>query len=205
MMPASGTSGILALLDSGSSHYRQVELTAHYRPSEWADVNVSYAWSRARGDINALSDTYVPFEAPMIRPNAYGIMPSDIPNRVIVSGLVNLPWKLVVTPLADFHSGFPYSDVDVLQNYVGMPDSLRFPNYFSLDAKLYRDIPVHLPFKEHSKTHKVRVGVFTLNGTNHKNPHDVFNNVSSPIFGEFAGLQRRFTGLTIGLGESTLH
>ena len=205
MMPASGTSGILALLDSGSSHYRQVELTAHYRPSEWADVNVSYAWSRARGDINALSDTYVPFEAPVIRPNAYGIMPSDIPNRVIVSGFVNLPWKLVVTPLADFHSGFPYSDVDVLQNYVGMPDSLRFPNYFSLDAKLYRDIQVHLPFKEHSKTHKVRVGVFTLNGTNHKNPHDVFNNVSSPIFGEFAGLQRRFTGLTIGLGESTLH
>lgn len=202
---ATGTSGVLALLDSGSSHYRQVELTAHYRPSGWADLNVSYAWSRARGDINALSDTYVPFQAPVIRPNAYGVMPSDIPNRVIVSGFVNLPGKFVMSPIADFHSGFPYSDVDVLQNYVGSPDSLRFPNYFSLDAKLYRDIPIHLPFKAHSKNHKIRVGVFTLNATNHKNPHDVFNNISSPIFGEFAGFQRRFTGLTIGLGESTVN
>jgi hypothetical protein len=204
MMPTSGAIGTLALLDSGSSHYRQLELTAHYRPVEKADVSVSYAWSRARGDLNALSDTYVPFEAPVIRPNSYGIMPSDIPNRVIASGTVDLPWNMVITPIADFHSGFPYSNVDVLQNYVGAPESLRFPFYISLDAKLYRDFPIHFPFTENSKKHKVRVGVFTLNGTNHQNPHDVYNNVSSPIFGEFAGFQRRFTGVTIGLGESTL-
>jgi hypothetical protein len=203
VFPVTGTTGILALLDSGSSHYRQAELAIHYRPRDWADLNVSYAWSRARGDINALSETYVPFESPVIHPNAYGIMPSDVPNRVIASGFFSLPWKIVVSPIADFHTGFPYSNVDVLQNYVGTPNTMRFPTYFSLDAKVYRDFPMHLPFKEHSKTHMVRLGFFFLNGTNRQNPHDVYNNVSSPRFGDFAGFQRSFTGFTIGLGESS--
>ena len=203
MLPTTGTIGVLALLNTGSSNYRQAEVTANYQLGEQAEMNVSYAWSRARGDINALSDTYVPFAAPVIRPDVYGVMPSDIPNRLIASGFVHLPWKLVVSPVADLHSGFPYSNVDTLQNYVGAPDSLRFPIYFSLDGKVYRDFSLRLPFKEDSKSHKVRLGVFALNVTNHLNPHDVYNNVTSPIFGQFAGFQRRFTGFSIGFGESS--
>jgi hypothetical protein len=159
-------------------------------------------WSRARGDLNALSDTFVPVQAPVIRPNAYGISSSDIPHRVIAGGLVHLPWwKLSVAPLVDVHSGFPYSPLDLLQNYFGTPNSARFPTYFSLDAKIYRDIMVHIPFFDSAKGRKIRLGVFSLNATNHQNPHDVFYDHASPLFGQFAGNQRRFTGFTLGLGE----
>ncbi len=199
---ATGTSDVLALRNTGTSQYRQAEVTAHYRPSERADLNVSYVWSRGRGDLNALSDTFVPFEAPVIRPNVSGILSADVPNRALAWGFVRLPWwKLFVSPVADMRSGFAYSALDVLQNYVGSPNSLRFPIYFSLDAKIYRDIILHIPFLDKSKGRKVRLGVFSLNATNHRNPHDVFNNVSSPGFGQFAGYQRRFTGFAIGIGE----
>jgi hypothetical protein len=201
-LPTSGTTGVLALTNTGSSEYRQAEVTAHYRPGERADLNFTYVWSRARGDLNALSDMFIPVEAPVIRPNAYGISSSDIPHRVIAGGLVHLPWwKLSMSPVVDVHSGFPYSPLNVLQDYAGTPNSLRFPTYFSLDAKIYRDIVLHLPFLDSSKGRKIRLGVFSLNATNHQNPHDVFYNVTSPLFGQFAGNQRRFTGFVLGLGE----
>jgi hypothetical protein len=201
-LPAPGTTtGFLALEDTGSSHYRQAQVLVRYRPSEHAELNLSYTWSRARGDLNTLSDTFIPVPVPVIRPNFYGVESSDVPNRVLAWGYLTLPWKLVVSPVADIHSGFPYSNIDVQQDYVGIPNSLRFPIYFSLDAKIYRQFTVHIPFKENSKRRKIRVGVYSLDVTNRRNPHDVYNNITSPLFGVFAGLQRRFTGLAIDLGQ----
>jgi Carboxypeptidase regulatory-like domain/TonB dependent receptor-like, beta-barrel len=201
ILPVTGTSGFLALENSGSSRYEEAEITARYRPSERAEVNVSYAWSRARGDLNTLSDIFIPVAAPVIRPNAYGVQPSDIPHRVVTWGYVNLPWKLVFSPVVDLHSGFPYSNVDVQQNYVGVPNRLRFPVYFSLDVKLSREFTLHNPFNERSKPYKIRIGVFSLDVTSRHNPHDVFNNVTAPLYGQFAGFQRRLTGLDIELSE----
>jgi hypothetical protein len=205
--PTTGTNGLLALENTGSAHYRQAEVTARYSPNERAEVNASYSWSRARGDLNTLSDTFIPLQIPVIRPNAYGVQPSDIPNRLLVWGFVHLPiWSLVFSPVADMHSGFPYSDVDVFQNYVGVPNGFRFPTYFSLDVKIYRDFPLRIPFKEHpkGKIRKIRLGVYSIDVTNRQNPHDAFNNtgILPPYgLGQFDGFQRRFTGLAIGLGE----
>jgi hypothetical protein len=201
ILPTTGTSGFLALENTGSSHYRQAQATLRYRPSERAELNLAYTWSRARGDLNTLSDAFIPVPVPVIRPNTYGVEPSDVPNRGLAWGYLTLPWKIVISPVLDVHAGFPYSNVDVQQNYVGLPNSLRFPIYFSLDAKLYRDFTVHIPFKEHSKRRRVRIGVYSLDVTNRQNPHDVFSNIASPIFGQFAGFQRRFTGLAIDLGQ----
>ena len=104
---------------------------------------------------------------------------------------------MVVSPVADVHSGLPYSNVDNQQNYVGIPDSNRFPIYFSLDARLYREFGIHIPHTERSKTHKVRLGVYSTDLTNRQNPHDVINNVTSPSLGRFAGFQRRYTGMVL--------
>jgi len=203
ILPLTGTSGFMVLQNTGTSNYRQAQITARYRPGEHNEVNVSYAWSRARGDLNTLSDTFLPVQAPVIRPNAYGVQPADIPNRVLAWGYVTLPKKFVFSPVADLHTGFPYSNVDVLQNYVGVPDSLRFPVYFSLDVKLSREFTVHMPFKENAKRKKVNIGVFSLDVTNRLNPHDVYNNNGAPLplFGQFAGFQRRLTGLDLNLTE----
>jgi hypothetical protein len=201
ILPMTGASGFMVLKNNGSANYRQAQITARYRPSERNELNVSYAWSRARGDLNTLSDTFIPVQAPLIRPNVYGIQPADVPNRMLAWGYLTLPKKFIFSPVADIHSGFPYSNVDVLQNYVGVPDGLRFPVYFSLDVKLSREFTVHLPFKENAKRRKISIGVFSLDVTNRLNPHDVFNNVASPLFGVFAGFQRRLTGLDLNLSE----
>jgi hypothetical protein len=206
ILPIGGaTSGFMVLQNTGSSNYRQAQITARYRPSERNELNISYAWSRARGDLNTLSDTFIPVQAPVIRSNAYGVLPSDIPNRVLAWGYITLPKKFIFSPVADLHTGFPYSNVDVLQNYVGVPDSLRFPVYFSLDVKLSREFTVHMPFKENAKRRKISIGVFSLDVTNRLNPHDVFNNnnngAPTPLFGQFDGFQRRLTGLELNLTE----
>jgi hypothetical protein len=201
ILPVTGTTGFMVLENTGSSNYRQAQITARYRPSARNELNISYAWSRARGDLNTLSDTFLPVEAPVIRPNAYGVQPADVPNRVLAWGYITLPKKFIFSPVADIHTGFPYSNVDVQQNYVGVPDSLRFPVYFSLDVKLSREFVVHMPFKENAKRKKISIGVFSLDVTNRLNPHDVFNNVTAPLFGVFAGFQRRLTGLDINLSE----
>jgi Carboxypeptidase regulatory-like domain/TonB dependent receptor len=193
----SGGRSMLALTSTGTSRYRRVEATVSAQPSEHTNLNVSYTWSRARGDLNALSDTFVPFEQPVIRPNVSGILPSDVPNRLLTWGAFDLPWKLKFSPVVDVHTGLPYSNVDVLQNYVGVPNSLRFPIFFSLDGRIYREFPLVMPFIGRSNKKKFRFGVYSLDLTNRLNPHDVFSNVTSPLFGQFAGFHRRIDGLVI--------
>jgi hypothetical protein len=82
-----------------------------------------------------------------------------------------------------------------------LPDGLRFPTHFSLDARIYREFPLHLSFMEASSKRKIRFGVYTLNLTNGQNPHDVYNNVASPLFGRFAKLDKRFCGLGIDVAD----
>ncbi len=188
---------VLGLAGSGTAHYEQVEATVHARPVEGSELNVSYVWSRARGDLNALSDFFVPFEQPVIRPNVSGILPSDVPHRLVTWGLFPLPWKLTFSPVVDVHTGLPFSEVDVLQNYLGAPNRLRFPTFFSLDVRVYREFTMHLPFLGRSPHRKLRFGLYSLDVTNHQNPHDVYNEVVSPNFGRFAGFDRRLDGFVI--------
>jgi hypothetical protein len=199
LVKATASDSVLALANTGTSRYRRVKATIHARPFERADFSVSYIWSRSRGDLNTLSDTYTPFEQPVIRPNVSGVVSSDVPNRLVSWGIFQLPWKLTLTPVVDVHTGLPYSDVDVLQNYVGAPNRLRSPTFFSLDARIYREFALHLPFVGRSTKRKIRFGIYTINLTNHQNPHDVFNNVASPLFGQFAGFQHRVDGIVIDI------
>jgi hypothetical protein len=199
VLDPAGGSGLLALKNTGASQYRQADITAHYRFGKRADMSLSYTWSRGTGDLNTLADTLVPFQVPVIRPNVSALLSSDVPNRIVASGFFGLPWKMVISPVADIHSGLPYSNVDVFQNYVGTPNTERFPIYFSLDVRLYREFSFHIPKTEKSKSHKVRLGVYSTDITNRQNPHDVFSNITSPFFGDFAGFQRRYTGLVLDL------
>ena len=132
---------------------------------------------------------FVPFEQPVIRPNDYADLPSNVPDRLVTWGVFKIPWKITASPVIDWHTGFPYSAVDVLENYVGQPDSLRFPTLFSLDLKLSKDLRV--PFLPWVKNHRLRGALGIYNITNNLNPRDVYNNTASPYFGHFAGPQHR--------------
>jgi hypothetical protein len=196
-----GSAGLLGLLPTGQANYHEFEATLHFQPIHQADLNISYIWSRARGDLNTVSDIFLPFEQPVIRPNVSGILPSDVPHRVVSWGVIHLPWSLTVSPVVDVHTGFPYSDVDVLQNYAGVPNGQRFPTFFSLDAQAYRDFHLHVPFLGRGSRHKVRVGLYSINLTNHGNFHDVYNSVSSRFFGQVTGFQRRVDGFILSFAD----
>jgi len=190
---------VFGLANTGISYYHEFEATFRFRPSQRIDLSVSYVWSRARGDLNTLSDTFVPFEQPIIRRNFTSDLKSDIPNRLVSSGIFQLPWKLTFGPAVDVHTGFPYSDIDVLQNYVGKPNGQRFPTFFSLDIKVYREFQLPFTLVGRKKHRTFRVEFYSLNVTNHLNPRDVYNNVASPYFGQFAGFQHRVDGVVINL------
>jgi hypothetical protein len=194
----SGNPALLGMTDTAGSHYHELEATLHYRLREQTDFNVSYIHSRARGDLNSLSSVYVPFEQPVIRPDVYGTLPQDMPDRVVGWGILPLPHGIRVSPAVDVHTGLPYSNTDVLQNYVGAPDSQRFPTFFSLDVKVYREFQVRLPFSGKKRTtRKIRFGLYSINLTNHANPLEVYTNITSPVFGHFVGFQHRVEGFVL--------
>src|SRR6266849_2792560 len=71
-----GDDGLLGLFNTGTGNYHEFEATLHFRPVQHAELNISYVWSRARGDLNTVSNIFLPFEQPVIRPNVSGILPS---------------------------------------------------------------------------------------------------------------------------------
>jgi hypothetical protein len=180
----------LLMTNNGGSRYGEFESTVQVRANKSASFNVSYVHSQARGDLNSFTQEYVPFEQPIIHPNFISALYSDIPNRVVAWGQFKIPWKITASPVFDIHSGFPYSAVDSLQNYVDQPNSLRFPTFMSLDMMLSKDF--RIKFLPWVKNHTLRGSLSIYNVTNHLNPRDVYNNITSPNFGHWAGAQHRF-------------
>ena len=194
-----GAQSFLGLANTGSSHYRELETTVHFTVHGNNEVNASYIRSQTRGDLNNLSSVFIPFQQPVIRPNVYGVLPYDVPNRVVTWGIFSLPKQLKFSPIVDLHSGQPYSDIDTLQNYVGTPNGQRFANFFTLDIKIYRQFRVPFFGSDHGKGkgHHVRLGFYSLNVTNHGNYNAVYNNITAPNFGQFAGFLDRRDGAVI--------
>ena len=187
----------LGLTNTGSSKYHELEASVRYTFRDSDQLKASYIWSHARGDLNNLSSTMTPFAAPVFRPNVYGILASDIPSRFVAWGIFALPWKITLSPLVDVHSGFPYSSIDVAQQYVGIPNGQRFPTFFSLDLKAYRTFRIPYLKGKNGKGHHFRLGAYSLNVTNHGNFSTVYNNVASPNFGQFVGFLYRHEGMTL--------
>ncbi len=193
----SPTNAVLLLSNLGATRYHELETTLRVRHSEKADINISYVNSLARGDLNTLSSVYVPYEQPVIRPNFFGTLPTNVPQRVVTWGRFKIPQKITLSPIVDVHSGFPYSAIDELQNYVGPPNSLRFPTFFSLDVQGTKDFRV--PYLPWLKNHTVRAEMRVFNVTNHGNFRDVYNNVASPYFGNFTGFLHRSYELSLDI------
>jgi Carboxypeptidase regulatory-like domain len=187
----------MGLTNTGSSKYHELETSVRYTFRASDQLKASYIWSHARGDLNNLSSVMIPFAAPVFRPNVYGILASDIPNRFVAWGIFALPWKLTFSPLVDVHSGFPWSPIDVRQQYVGTPNGQRFPTFFSLDLKAYRAFRIPFWKGKNGKDHHFRLGAYSLNVTNHGNFSTVYNNVTSPDYAKFVGFLYRHEGMTL--------
>ena len=170
---------------SGTSRYRQGELTAKVAWRDNQQLVFSYVSSRAEGNQNVFDNFVGNYAEPFIRPATYANLPGDLPNRFLMWGHVKLPFqRFELNPTVEYRNGFPYTAYDAMQNYVGVPNSQAFPNFLSVDARLMRDFRV-------SKSHVVRLSVTGFNLTNHFNALAIHNNVADPQYGVFFGNYHR--------------
>jgi len=107
-----GTNGyaVLGLSHTGNSRYREFQAGPRYRLGQRGNLNVTYLHSQAKGSLKTLSNTYALFEQPIIRPNVNDYLPSDIPDRLLSSGVLQLPRGFIISPVVDLHTGFRYSN-----------------------------------------------------------------------------------------------
>jgi Carboxypeptidase regulatory-like domain len=179
--------GALLLSGTGGGRYRQFETTARMRLSDKRQLFFSYVRSKGRGDLNDFGSYLGTFPVPIVRANQFGDSPADLPNRFLAWGLVNLPRGFRIAPVIEYRTGFPYSILDQNQQYVGVPNTSRFPRFLSVDARLSKDFQVNPKYA-------VRLSVSSFNLTNHFNPEAVHFNTGDPAFGYFFGHRgRRFT------------
>jgi hypothetical protein len=185
--PTTNTGGYL-LSGAGASKYRQLEATARLRlHGENHQLFISYIYSRARGDLNDFNNYLGSFPVPIIRPDEIGNLASSMPNRFLAWGVLQLPLKLRIAPVMEIRNGFPYSNLNALQEYVGIPNSYRFPDFVSVDSRISKDIQINPKYA-------VRLSLASFNLTNHFNPEAVHSNIDDPAYGYFFGHRgRRFT------------
>ncbi len=121
---------------SGDSRYRQGELTAKVAWKDNQQLVFSYVSSRAEGNQNIFDNFVRATPNPFIRPTSYAGLPGDLPNRFLMWGHVKIPFERfeILNPTVEYRNGFPYTSFDAMQNYVGVPNSDRFPKFLSADA-----------------------------------------------------------------------
>jgi hypothetical protein len=182
-----GVTNEIVLNGDGRSRFRQAEITARAAWEGDQQLVFSYARSRAEGNQNGFDSFVGNFATPLIRRNVYSNLPGDLPNRFLVWGNLNVPFKqFKILPIVEYRNGFPWVALDAHQEYVGVPnsDATRFPRFFSADARLMRDFKV-------STKYTVRLSVTGYNLTNHFNALAIHNNVADPNYGVYFGNYHR--------------
>jgi hypothetical protein len=176
----SAGNGLLSLASRGRDFYREFQVTGRYQIHRQT-LNASYVRSKATGDLNDFNQFFGNDPQAVIQPNARGSAAFDAPNRFLAWGELNGPWKLMLMPVLDIHTGFPYSVVNEKRDFVGPRNNERFPRFDSFDLQVLRNFG--LPF--HGKEHTLKVGFGVFNVFNHANYRDVQNDLDSYRFGQF--------------------
>ncbi len=179
--------GLSSLTGSGSSRYRQFETTASVHLGAERELFFSYVRSTVRGDLNDFAGYLGSIPAPIVRPNQVSSLLADLPNRFLAWGVVRLPGGFRIAPMIEYRTGFPYIATDAYQNYAGVPNLTRFPDFLSVDSRFSKDIRVNTKYT-------VRFSISGYNLTNHFNPEAVRSNIADPAYGYLFGQRgRRFT------------
>ena len=175
----------LVLSNHGRARYRELQLLVVYDNQRIGTWNASYVRSNARGDLNSIDNFLGDFPAFVVRPNEYGPQPFDAPHRFLTYGQLRMRYDINISPVVEIRSGFPFSFVNERLDFVGQRNRAgRFPTFLSLAVQVTKGftIPESVP---KIGGRRARVGVAILNTTNHFNPSDVQNNVTSPRLGQF--------------------
>ena len=156
-----------------------------------------YQWfaSYTRSEARANAVINYSIENPIFAPQSGGPLPWDAPNRVLACGWapVEKTWfpgfmsRLIgetdAQLLFDYRTGFPFSVTNEAGGLVGAPNSMRFPDYATVNIALERKFPFR------GYLWAWRVGV--INSLNRANPNVVNSDIDSPQYLAFARGQSR--------------
>ena len=173
----------LVLSGSGEMQRRQLEFTARIGAHKERDFFVSYVHQFARGDITDASTYLGDFPFPVVRSQIVASTAGEIPNRLLIWGTSNLPWRMHISPHVEYRNGFTWQPVDQLQNYVALASTARqprYPDYLSADARIAKDININ-------SQHAIRLSLTVRNVTDHDNPLQVHNNIADPQYRSYFG------------------
>jgi hypothetical protein len=180
----------LTLTNARRDRFDSLLVTLRYTLKGSYSVLGSYMRSSARS--NAVIDFN--FGSPLFSQQAGGPLAWDTPNHFLSWGFLPLVKKFDLAYSLEWRDGYPFSLVNQEQQLVGEPNSRRFPTYFSLNVHLERR------FRLLGAQWALRAG--SNNVTNRHNATGVNNNVDSPQFLTFGGLQHRvFTARIRLLGK----
>lgn len=176
------TPATIQLSNGGRQYYREGQITVRYNLKEKSQLYFSYVRSRATGNLNDLDTFFGNTAFPIIRPDERSRLPFDSPHRFLFWGEIFLPKDIIVSPVLEVHSGFPFSAVNGDLDFVGLRNAgMRFPTFESFDLKITKGF--RFPF--FGRKYKIRIGLQVFNLFNDFNPRDVQNNIDSPLFGNF--------------------
>jgi hypothetical protein len=174
-VPAGG--GSLEVRSTGRGTYREVEVSVRRLWDNHQELFASYVRSRARGEVNDFSGLFQQLDTPLLQQSGIARLPADAPNRIITWATFNLPREVVVSPVFEWHSGFPYSPVDTRYLYSGAPNRASFPQVIAVDLLAFKTVTVY--------GRRADVGIQFYNLTNHFNPRDVYPVEGTSRFGTF--------------------
>jgi hypothetical protein len=174
-VPSDG--GAVPLEGTGTSHYRELQLSVRKTWPNASQIFVSYVRASAVGDVNDFGSLFTNFDAPLLEPGGRAPIGADVPHRLRGWATFSLPLRVVVSPAVEWRTGFPYTAQNVFQHYAEPPNSERFPDYFSTDVTAFKTFDLF--------GRKMDLGLQFFNVTSHFNPRDVFSVVASPRYQEF--------------------
>ncbi len=178
-LPNGPFSGQFILTNNRRDHYDSAEVSFRHVFKQNHVVFASY--TRARSLSNA--DFGYNLDNVLFSPQAGGPLAWDAPNRLITWGWLPITHKIDAAYTLDWRNGYPYSIQNDSQEVVGAPDSMRFPNYFSLDFSLERRFTIF------GFQWAIRGGVDNI--TKHGNYTVVNSNINSPDFLSYSGAPGR--------------
>ena len=171
-------SGTVWLSGTGESRYRELQLSGRKTWTNASQFFVSYVRSSSIGEVNDFGSLFTNLDAPLLEPAGRAPIGSDVPHRLRAWATVSLPDRIVLSPAVDWRTGFPFSALNIYQQYAEPPNSERYPPYFSLDLTAFKTFDVF--------GRNMDLGLQFFNLTGHANPRDVVTVVDSPRYREFA-------------------
>jgi len=183
----------LVLSSTGRLTSREFDATLRWTlANDHGDLYASFSKIRAKGDLNDFGEIYDNRRAPLVLDNQQSFQPFEVPNRLLLWGVVRVPRDIVMTPGIEWRSGFPYSVFAENYSVVGERNSADFPTFFSADLAVTKRMEL--------VGRRVDIGVQFYNLTSHDNPRDVLSNVASQGFGSFRNSIGSTVALRLGFG-----